>query len=110
MDGDAKCSNAECRGEVMRQISFAAVCDYGHLQDFPWREWVRREKNPSCEGEDCKLFFKASGAGSLTDITVECKSCNKKRNLTGIMSGELPDRESADARQQRGSSTLSRTL
>lgn len=110
MDGDAKCSNADCRGEVMRQISFAAVCDYGHLQDFPWREWVRREKNPPCEGQDCKLYFKASGAGSLSDITVECKSCTKKRNLTGIMSGELPDRESADARKQRGSSTLSRAL
>ena len=110
MDGDAKCSGADCRGEVMRQISFAAVCDYGHLQDFPWKEWVRREKKPSCAGQTCQLYYKAGGSGSLADISVECKTCAKWRNLAGIMSGEMPDRESAVAREQRGSSTLSNIL
>ncbi len=110
MDGDAKCSSADCRGEIMRQISFAAVCDYGHLQDFPWKEWVRRERNPSCAGQSCKLYYKAGGSGSLADILIECKTCINKRNLAGIMSGELPDRESTNSRQQRGSSTLSSTL
>jgi len=107
MDGDASCSNADCRKELMRQISFAAVCDYGHLQDFPWKEWVRREMSPPCEGQNCKLFYKASGAGSLADISVECKTCLKRRKLAGIMSGEMPNRESANIREQRGSSTLS---
>jgi hypothetical protein len=110
MDGDANCANAECRGEVMRQISFAAVCDYGHLQDFPWKEWVRREKNPTCAGQNCQLYYKAGGSGSLADISIECKTCIMKRNLAGIMSGEMPDRESANPREQRGSSTLSSIL
>lgn len=110
MDGDAKCTGADCRSEVMRQISFAAVCDYGHLQDFPWREWVRREKMPPCAGQNCQLYYKAGGSGSLADISVECKTCNKRRKLTGIMSGEMPDRESAVSMEQRGSSTLSSTL
>jgi hypothetical protein len=94
----------------MRQISFAAVCDYGHLQDFPWKEWVRRENKPSCAGQNCQLYYKAGGSGSLADISVGCKTCAKRRNLTGIMSGEMPDRESTVARQQRGSSTLSSIL
>jgi hypothetical protein len=110
MDGDAKCNNAKCKNEVLRQISFAAVCDHGHLQDFPWMEWVHREQNPSCKHQESRLYYKAGGSGSLSDISVECKSCGKKRNLAGIMSGEMPERDSSDVKKQRGSSTLSRVL
>jgi Domain of unknown function (DUF1998) len=108
MDGDAKCSEMECRNEIMRQISFAAVCDHGHLQDFPWKEWIRREKNPSCAGENCQLYYKAGGSGSLADISVECKGCSKRRNLAGIMSGEMPDQ--SDPNKKMGSSTLTNIL
>lgn len=110
MDGDAKCSAASCKGEVMRQISFAAVCDHGHLQDFPWKEWVRREENPSCAGQNCQLHYKAGGSGSLSDISIECRTCGKKRNLAGIMSGDMPERDSTEPKKQRGSSTLSSIL
>lgn len=108
LDGDARCE--ACDREVMRQVRFAAVCDHGHLQDFPWKEWVRREAKPTCAGENCPLYYKAGGSGSLADVSVECKKCNKKRNLAGIMSGEMPDRENADPKKKRGSSTLSRIL
>lgn len=110
MDGDARCAQAACNGEVMRQISFAAVCDHGHLQDFPWKEWVRREENPSCSGENCPLYYNAGGSGSLDDISVDCKACGKKRSLTGIMSATPPDRDASDPIEKRGSSTLSRIL
>jgi hypothetical protein len=73
-------------------------------------EWVHRDQNPSCKHQESKLYYKAGGSGSLSDISVECKSCGKKRNLTGIMSGEMPDRDSGDEKKQRGSSTLSRVL
>lgn len=108
MDGDAKCTQPTCSSEVMRQVRFAAVCDHGHLQDFPWKEWVRREESPPCSGQNCSLHYKAGGSGSLADISVECKSCGKSRNLAGIMSGEMPDRE--NPKNQNGSSTLSRIL
>jgi hypothetical protein len=107
MDGDAKCKNGDCKNEIFRQISFAAVCDHGHLQDFPWMEWVHRDQNPSCKHQESRLYYKAGGSGSLSDISVECKSCGKKRNLTGIMSGDMPERDSGDPKKQRGSSTLS---
>lgn len=110
MDGDAKCTQPTCYSEIMRQVRFAAVCDHGHLQDFPWKEWVRREESPPCSGQNCSLHYKAGGSGSLADISVECKSCGKNRNLAGIMSGDMPDRENPDPKKQRGSSTLSRVL
>ena len=110
MDGDAKCDQASCYEEVMRQISFAAVCDHGHLQDFPWKEWIRREENPICSGSNCPLYYKAGGSGSLEDISVSCRSCGKKRSLAGIMSATPPDREASDPMEKRGSSILSRVL
>lgn len=90
----------------MRQISFAAVCDHGHMQDFPWREWVHREKNPSCRGP---LTYHAGGTGSLDDIVIRC-GCGKSRNLTGVMGGDTPDPDNADKDKKEGWSFLSSHL
>ena len=109
-DGDASCQQPSCNGETMRQISFAAVCDHGHLQDFPWKEWVRRVKNPECAAQNCPIYYKASGSGSLEDISISCKSCRKKRTLAGIMSAAPPDNEASDPKKQRGSTRLSSML
>lgn len=79
------CHQAECNGEAMHQVRFAAACEVGHLQDFPWREWVHRERTPVCSGE---LTYQAGGSGTLDDITVRC-SCKKARTLNGIMGGGL---------------------
>ena len=72
----------------LRQISFAAVCDHGHLQDFPWIEWVHRGEPPS---KDCitSLFYEAGGGGSLDDITIRCDKCNKQRSLQNVMQGDI---------------------
>jgi len=107
MDGDASCAKPECNHDIMRQVSFAAVCDHGHLQDFPWREWVHRDRNPSCNKE---MTYHAAGSGSLADIRVQC-ACGKNRNLLGIMSGDLPDRsEPADSKRKEGWSFLTSSL
>ncbi len=79
------CHQSECNGEAMHQVRFAAACEAGHLQDFPWREWVHRERTPVCSGE---LTYQAGGSGTLDDITVRC-SCKKARTLNGIMGGGL---------------------
>lgn len=110
MDGEATCTEETCKREVMRQISFATVCDHGHLQDFPWKEWIRHEENPECAGQNCPIYYKAGGSGSLDDISVGCKKCKKKRTLAGIMSATPPDSEASDARGQRGATRLSSVL
>lgn len=62
-------------------MRFVAVCSKGHIQDFPFMEWVHRGVQPR---EDCKLRARAgrSSAG-LTGITIEC-SCGQKRSLGNI--------------------------
>jgi hypothetical protein len=103
-DGYLTCDGTDCKNLRLRQISFAAVCDHGHLQDFPWLEWVHHTDrlDPACAG--C-LKFMAQGTGSLESIQVRCERCKKSRSLAGVMSGELPSGSDA-----RGWSGLSRQL
>jgi hypothetical protein len=65
----------------MYQVRFVAACDHGHLQDFPWREWVHRDSSPDCEGT-LRLF--ASGGGSLASVRVKCEECDASENLFGV--------------------------
>ncbi len=62
-------------------VRFLAVCDLGHIQDFPFMEWVHRD---APAGPDCKLRLRAgrSSAG-LSGITVEC-SCKQRRSLGDV--------------------------
>jgi len=62
-------------------VRFVAVCDIGHIQDFPFIEWLHRDVPP---GPECKLRMRAgrSSAG-LSGITIEC-SCNQKRSLGDV--------------------------
>lgn len=65
----------------MIPVRFVAACECGHLQDFPFIEWVHRD---SPAAPDCKLRLRAgrSSAG-LSGITIEC-SCGQKRNLGDV--------------------------
>jgi hypothetical protein len=103
-DGYLTCGGTDCKNLRLRQISFAAVCDHGHLQDFPWLEWVHHtdRPDPACAGH---LKFMAQGTGSLEAIQVRCELCKKSRSLAGVMSGELPS-----GSDPRGWSGLSRQL
>ena len=32
----------------MHQVPYVAICPDGHIQDFPWNEWVHKSANPAC--------------------------------------------------------------
>lgn len=105
--GYLTCNSEKCQRLRLRQVSFAAVCDHGHLQDFPWLEWVHRDGGPfeSCAGS---LIYEAEGSGSLESIRVNCESCKISRSLAGVMSGEFP--KSSQDSTDKGWSGLSREL
>jgi len=61
---------------------FVMMCDHGHLDDFPWREWVHEGKT-DCEGS---LRMKSLGVTStLADLKIECDACGAKRTMSGAM-------------------------
>jgi len=77
-----------CKGngrkwQRLRQVRFIAMCEAGHLQDFPWLEWVHRSTNPECRGP---LKLMVGRGASLSAIRIECINCqDRRRNLHGIM-------------------------
>ncbi|AZI45159.1 DUF1998 domain-containing protein (plasmid) [Deinococcus psychrotolerans] len=64
----------------MFQVQMAAICEYGHLMDFPFMEWVHRSVRPTCQGT---LRLTVNGP-SFADQVVSC-SCEKRRSLFGIL-------------------------
>jgi hypothetical protein len=74
-------SRPQKRRPFLIPVRFIAACDLGHVQDFPFMEWVHRDTAASA---DCRLRLRAgrSSAG-LSGITIEC-SCKQKRSLGDV--------------------------
>ena len=81
--GHKRC-NCEMKG-AMVQVSLVGICDNGHIQDFPWSEWVHRSASSDCPGG---LQFKSTGEGGLRGLVVACIGCKKRRTLEGVLSAE----------------------
>lgn len=80
-----KCESCEKRGWFGRmvQVPIVAVCQQGHLMEFPWREWAHRSHRPSCT----KPMRLVSMAGAtLASKFIKCE-CGAGRNLSGVTSG-----------------------
>ena len=100
--GRIKCTECEKKKKTryMFQVPFVAMCELGHLQDFPWREWVHKKANPTCDG-DLQLY--ATGSATLAGQKVKCNKCGAERNLEGITRANTQ----ADGKT---TTTLSKTL
>ncbi len=72
---------ASNRRPFLIPVRFVAACGVGHVQDFPFMEWVHRDKPSS---NTCELRMRAgrSSAG-LSGISVEC-SCGQKQSMGDV--------------------------
>ena len=64
---------------------FLVACEGGHLDDFPWVEFVHRGKT------DCHYelrLYELGASGEVADIEVECVKCEKKRRMSEAFSDE----------------------
>lgn len=55
---------------TMIQVRFVAACVNGHIQDFPWWEWVFQSPNPQRDG---RLRMQTSGSASLAGVKILCE-------------------------------------
>ena len=81
--GPQRCRFCETEGHksILVQVSFVAMCEHGHLQEFPWREWVHRSSNPSCSKP---MRLRSTGGTTLAGQRVECECGVAPRSLAGI--------------------------
>lgn len=65
----------------MVQVSFVAICEAGHIMDFPWRQWVHRSIDPQCDGV---LQLLSTGGGTLDGQRVSCSCGVRPRTLRDV--------------------------
>ena len=71
---------------------FLAMCETGHLDDFPWMEYVHG--SATCPSGEPRLFFYEFGpTGQVRDLTVKCTGCGTSRPLTLATATALARRE-----------------
>lgn len=74
----------------MLPLRFVAVCEAGHISDFPWNAWAHSsfakplDINGGCTPEN--LYFYATRGGGLGGLKVECSECGAFRSLRGSTS------------------------
>src|SRR5687768_16608246 len=74
----SRCSSAERRVFVV-PVRFVAACENGHLDEFPWRWWLksRSHKPTACsdDGESsCRLLLESSGGSGLESLFIKCRA------------------------------------
>jgi hypothetical protein len=77
------CSKAGTKKPTAVPARFLVACENGHLDDFPWVEFVHRGKT------DCRYelrLFELGASGEAADIQVECVKCGKTRRMSDAFS------------------------
>lgn len=69
---------------------FVAVCENGHIQDFPYNQWVHQDDE--CHDSQLQIWSSASSA-TVTGAIIECVVCRKRKNLMSALGGGGADSE-----------------
>ena len=67
-------------------IRFVAACAAGHLDDFPWVEFVHMQTE-TCSSPE--LTLDQGRSGDFSEISVNCETCSAREMLSAAMAREL---------------------
>lgn len=65
-------------------VRFVSICPKGHIEDFPFMEWVHAGSTPDNVSAHI-LSYRAGKSAALTGIRISC-SCGKSRSMGGAFS------------------------
>lgn len=66
---------------------FLVACKNGHLDDFPWVEYVHKGRT-ECRYE--LRLYELGASGEVSDIQLQCVRCDKKRRLSDAFGPDGP--------------------
>jgi ssDNA-binding Zn-finger/Zn-ribbon topoisomerase 1 len=77
-----KCRGSKGKGVGLVPARIIVACAAGHIDDFPWVEWVHARSNKPICGNP-KLFFKTgvNSTAGLEGLSVICESCKASVSL-----------------------------
>lgn len=82
---DPRCDAANApHGVRMYPSRFISICTEGHIDDFPFRQWIGCN---STDEEDPRnaLYYRERGGDTLDSIEVRCSCCGIVANLGGAL-------------------------
>ncbi|MEO6323985.1 MAG: DUF1998 domain-containing protein, partial [Thermoanaerobaculia bacterium] len=57
---------------------FIVACKQGHMDDFPWVDYVHRDRT-GCQGP--LVLYEVGASGEAADVEVKCEKCNAHRRM-----------------------------
>lgn len=68
-------------------LQFVAVCEHGHLEDFPWNSWAHSEVSGLIDREitcdAAELYLQPTRWSGLAGLHLSCSACGKGRSMIG---------------------------
>ena len=68
---------------------FIVACTSGHIDDFPWVEWVHKNRS-MCEKPKLKFYTSKQDSG-LRSINIRCDNCGASQNMSGAFNQNALD-------------------
>lgn len=78
---------SECNLQLV-PAGIVVACEHGHIDDFPWREWVHDKSNKPCSKSLLRMRNTSSTLG-LEGLTIECVSCGAKATMRGAFNKDI---------------------
>ena len=80
------CMGTKCRskrsGMNLVPARIVAVCERGHIEDFPWIEWVHtKSETGTCRNPHLAFVTGTVSSAGLEGVTVECTTCKARKSL-----------------------------
>ena len=75
------CSSCNKKDSKMIQVPLVISCSAGHIDDFPWNEWLHKSIKPECNGP---FKYQTTGGPTLSSMKLVCQSCDADRNMSGV--------------------------
>jgi hypothetical protein len=68
---------------------FIVACTSGHIDDFPWVEWVHKNRS-ICDKPKLKFYTSKQDSG-LRSINIRCDNCRASQNMSGAFNQNALD-------------------
>lgn len=86
---DTHLNCSKCKSKMI-PVRFVAVCEHGHIQDVPFKEWVHNGPIPNDGKKHDLKYIANAGSGDLGSIYLKC-TCGEGKSLAGIMNVSKDD-------------------
>jgi len=76
------CKCPHCQSKSVVPSSFVVICEYGHIEEFPYSLFVHSGKQCQVSDHPRIKVYNIDHRSDIDSLIVECEDCNKKVKMT----------------------------